>query len=391
VVSEDDLAAALARPGAGWLRGIGYHESVAGLIDRHWLDRAQPHRPVRVQHRTGRMWVFNTAGLERLLATGRAPPPGLEREGGAWTGRLYDEDGWLRQALGGAPPDLAVVGQALARLGVTGVTEMTPQNDAVMAAHLGAARRDGALPQRVVLAGRAELADAALEAGITLGPLKIHLHEAHLPDYEASVGEIRAAHARGRPVAVHCVTEVELAFTLGALREAGVLAGDRIEHASVTPPWALEEIANLGLAVVVQPQFVQERGDQYRAEIPRADWPNLYRLKSFADLGLALAGGSDAPFGGWDPWAAMAAAVARTTRQGQRLNAGEALTPEAALDLFLADPLSLGRTRVVAVGQAADLCLLDRPWRQARGALSADLVRATWLDGRRIDDGVDQA
>ena len=150
MVSEDNLAAALARPGAGWLRGIGYHESVAGLIDRHWLDRAQPHRPVRVQHRTGRMWVFNTAGLERLLASGLAPPAGLERAGGAWTGRLYDEDGWLRQALGGAPPDLAVVGQALARLGVTGVTEMTPQNDGVMAAHLAAARRDGALPLSLI-------------------------------------------------------------------------------------------------------------------------------------------------------------------------------------------------------------------------------------------------
>src|SRR5574337_232375 len=34
-----------------WLRGIGYHESVAGEIDRAWLDRVVSHLPVRVQHR----------------------------------------------------------------------------------------------------------------------------------------------------------------------------------------------------------------------------------------------------------------------------------------------------------------------------------------------------
>jgi predicted amidohydrolase YtcJ len=40
------LAAALARADAvdprGWIRGIGYHESVAGDIDRAWLDRHGP-------------------------------------------------------------------------------------------------------------------------------------------------------------------------------------------------------------------------------------------------------------------------------------------------------------------------------------------------------------
>ena len=34
-----------------WLRGTGYHESVAGELDRHALDRWVPARPVRVQHR----------------------------------------------------------------------------------------------------------------------------------------------------------------------------------------------------------------------------------------------------------------------------------------------------------------------------------------------------
>jgi hypothetical protein len=35
----------------------------------------------------------------------------------------------------------------------------------------------------------------------------------------------------------------------------------------------------------------------------------------------------------------------------------------------------------VAAGEPADLCLLDAPWRSARGALSAERVRATWCEG----------
>ena len=42
VGSADQLAAILARPGRGWLRGIGYHESVAGMLDRAVLDRWSP-------------------------------------------------------------------------------------------------------------------------------------------------------------------------------------------------------------------------------------------------------------------------------------------------------------------------------------------------------------
>ena len=56
VHSERDLVQALTEaelpPDRDWLRGIGYHESVAGHIDRAWLDRHLPATPVRVQHRS---------------------------------------------------------------------------------------------------------------------------------------------------------------------------------------------------------------------------------------------------------------------------------------------------------------------------------------------------
>lgn len=390
VADAAELASALGIAGEGWLRGIGYHDSVAGPIDRSWLDRVAPDRPVRVQHRSGRLWIFNSLGLDRVLASGMLPPAGLERVAGRFTGRLFDEDGWLRGALGGNAPSFAVVGMALAQVGVTGVTEISPQNDDSVAAHFAAQQQQG-FPQHVLLAGRAALGTAMFGPNMRLGAVKMHLHEAHLPEFALAVATIRAAHAAGRVVAVHCVTLVELVFTLAALREAGAMRGDRIEHASVAPDEQVAEIAALGLAVVAQPHFIAERGDAYLSDIPRDDWPSLYRLRAFRDACVPLAGGSDAPFGTPDPWAAMAAAVSRQTATGQLIGADEALTPEEALALFLADPVDLEVTRSIEVGAPADLCLLQEPWSVARNGLSADLVRATIIDGRIVHDRVDKA
>lgn len=389
VRTPEDLAAALDRPGGGWLRGIGYHESVAGLPDRTLLDELAPDRPVRIQHRSGRMWFLNSAALDRLLAAA-TPPPGLERVDARWTGRLFDSDIWLRTALAGSPPSLEAIGADLARAGVTGVTDMTPGNDATTIACFAEEQRAARLPQTVVIAGTAGLADAAFADRLALGPLKLHLHEAALPDLDATTAAIAAAHRRHRAVAIHCVSEVELVFALAAIAAAGPLPGDRIEHAGIAPDTLVAEIARLGLAVVSQPHFIVERGEQYLADVAEADHPLLYRLAAFARAGVTLAAGSDAPFGAIDPWAAMRAAVDRRTASGALVGANEALTPEQALALYLGDPLALGRQRTITVGAPADLCLLRLPWRAARSRLRAEDIRATWIAGERVHDDVDQ-
>ncbi len=415
VTDANALTARLQTPGSGWLRGTGYHESVAGLLDRDTLDQMAPHRPVRIQHRTGRMWFFNSLGLDLILKRHPAPP-GLERDSERLTGRLFDEDAWLRRVLSGTLPSFADVGSMLAQVGVTGLTDLSPANDAVIARHFAAEQERGALPQRVMLAGKPELTTAdmhgALEqlssrmahpavkkvrptrylerrpaaswsqTALKLGAAKLHLHDANLPALEDAVSFIAQAHARGRAVAVHCVTDVELMFALAAFDEAGAEPGDRIEHASVAPDHLVESIARLGLAVVSQPHFIAERGDIYRREVEPEFQPVLYRLRAFLEAGVPLAGGSDAPYGGTDPWAAMAAAVSRRTKSGHIIAGQEALTPEEALDLYLRDPENLRRRRRIEPGSDADLCLLNQPWAIVRHDLSARHVRATFIGGQ---------
>jgi len=367
--------------GTGWIRGIGYHESVAGEIDRAWIDAVVADRPVRIQHRSGRMWIFNSLGLEHLCAaTDGACPAGLDRR----SGRLFDEDSWLRSALGSGPPDFRATAERWARWGVTGLTDMNPQNGRAAADHFTSQQAGGSLPQSVVLAGLPELAPVSSSARLAIGPVKVHLHEWHLPDYATVVDLIRAAHTHGRNIAVHCVTETECAFALAAITDAGKLPGDRIEHASVAPDALVTEIARLDLAVVVQPNFVSERGDGYLSAMPQEDWPHLYRLRAFREAGVIMAGGTDAPFGDANPWAAMAAAISRRTAGGRSLGPQEALRPEEALDLFLADPHDLSRVRHIATGAVADLCLLAQDWAALREDMGSAEVRATLIGGQLV-------
>lgn len=381
IADMDSLATRLRTPGSGWLRATGYHESVAGFLDVSTLDRIVADRPVRVQHRSGRMWFLNSPALDALLANS-TPPPGLERDGDRYTGRLFDGDAWLQQALGSAPPSFSPVGTMLARHGVTGLTEMSPRNDTIIARHFIQETNTRSLPQRVLLAGSLELSVDHTSERVLPGPAKLHLHEAALPPIDDAVAFIRRAHVQLRNVAIHCATEVELIFALAACKEAGSASGDRIEHASIADDSAIAEIARMSLFVVSQPHFIQERGDRYLTDVDAAARPFLYRLRAFPDANITLAAGSDAPFGNCDPWASMAAAVSRRTQGGAQLGELEALTPEQALDLYLREPQALNRRRRVSVGVPADLCLLDCSWAAARNALSSTHVRATFIDGR---------
>ncbi|MEU9288629.1 amidohydrolase family protein [Streptomyces sp. NPDC048275] len=343
-VGGPDGMAAVLRGGAPgeWVRAVGYHESVAGELDRWALDTFAPDRPVRVQHRSGALWVWNSAALRAA---------GLDGDG-----RFWRQDERLRGAVPPAGLDLRRVGLRAAAYGITGFTNADP--------HLGEGLAEmlSVLPQRLLVMG----ADDA--------PVKLLLDDATLPTPDELAASVAAA--RPRPVAVHCVTRVQLLVTLLALDEAGAVEGDRIEHGSVIPAETIPWLRRLGVTVVTQPHFPVERGREYATDVDADDQAHLYRCRSLAEAGIPLAAGTDAPFGTTDPWGVMRAAVERTDR--------EAVARRAALDLFTGEPRLPGRARRLTVGSPADLCLLHVPLREALDLLTADIVRATFVGGRPV-------
>ncbi|MGH9186091.1 MAG: amidohydrolase family protein [Acidimicrobiales bacterium] len=369
-------------PAGSWLRAVGYHDSVAGPLDRWVLDQLVPGRPVRVQHRSGALWVLSSPAVDATHLDDARDLPGVERSGdGVPTGRVWRLDAWLRDRVPQEPVDLASVGELVLRRGVTGVTDATPMEDSAAIRLLATAVDRGDLPQHVVVTGGPCL-DDEVAPDLSRGPVKLLLPDHELPDLEAFLAAVRLARAHGRAVAVHCVTAVAAVLTLAALEEVGARPGDRIEHGAVLPLELLARLADFGITIVTNPGFVAERGDSYLAEVDAADLPDLWRCRSLLEAGLAVAAGTDAPFGDPDPWAAMAAAVDRQTEAGRPLGPDESVAPATALGLFLSpleDPGAGPRT--VTLGAPADLCLLADPLAHVLGALRSTEVAATVVSG----------
>jgi len=340
------------------IRGVGYHESVAGDIDLAWLDTYGPDMPVRIQHRSGRLWIFNSLAMQ---AYGLKHPE---------NGRLYDGDVILRR--GQSLPELKPLIDRLLSWGICGVTEVTPSNDVAMFSHY----QKKASPLKLSIMGEASLSEINHP---DVGPLKLHYHDHNLPALDSLVREIKTAHGAGRPVAAHCVTRAELMLMLLAIEEAKPMTGDRIEHAAIADEDMIAWMKRLGLIIVTQPNFIVERAKAYLKDVPIAEHKNLWRLRSFESLKCAA--GSDTPFGDANPWKAMDAAVNRP----EGLDFGEAISPEAALKLYTKPAHNAGApARKIAVGEIADLCLLDRGWAKARSNLSDVKVMRTWIDGKSV-------
>lgn len=351
VGDRDGLARVLrdAAPGDdGWIRAVGYHEAVAGSLDRALLDEVGPGVPVRVQHRSGVLWTLNSAGLSRLGLSGHPD------------GRLRSADqGWGAELERRQVP-LASLSLGLARHGVTGITDATPGLDA-----------DALDGEQIV------------QRLHVLAPGKRILHDDGL-DLDELASWIAARHHEEVPVAVHCVTAAQLVVTMAALRTAGTRPGDRIEHAAVVPDDALGDLAALGVTVVTQPNFVAERGDQYRTDVPVDEHHELWRLATLSTAGVPVALSTDTPFGDGDPWAAMRAAVHRRTPSGHTLGPGERVDSATALTLFQGAADDPSTPRTIAPGEPGDLCVLRGGPREVLAELDGDRVRATIIGGEPV-------
>ena len=351
-----------ASAGCGWIRGVGYHESVAGILNRGKLDSIVKDRPVRIQHRSGRVWWLNTQALREL---------GMNPSG---NGELFRMDESVRKesSVGESlKTDVEDVYSGLLSMGVTGVTDATPTNDDPTV-ELLQSLADNRI--NVIAMGNEQLKH---------GHLKLLIDDYRLPNIDSFETRISNAHRLGRPVAIHCVSRVELVFALAALQRVGILHGDRIEHASVVDSDTLKLLQSFGLTVVTQPNFIYERGDQYANDLRSEELDSLYRVGGLIAAGLAVGAGTDAPFGSHDPWLAMRSAVNRKTVTGRVLNGHECINADRALHLFTTSPEDPGgRSRTLRVGQQADMVLLAQPWNQSMKYLTKENVRMTIVNGK---------
>ncbi|KQO62993.1 amidohydrolase [Curtobacterium sp. Leaf261] len=188
------------------------------------------------------------------------------------------------------------------------------------------------------------------------------------------VAMVRRAVAAGLTPAVHAIGDRANSLALDVFEQVGTRGS--IEHAQLLRPEDVARFARLGVDASVQPEHAMDDrdvADRYWAG--RTD-----RAFAFADLaraGVRLRLGSDAPVAPLDPWVSMAAAVGRD-RDGR-----EAWHPEQRIDRLTAWRASTDGRATIAVGDVADLVLVERdPLAASSDELRAMRVVGTAVDGR---------
>jgi predicted amidohydrolase YtcJ len=185
-------------------------------------------------------------------------------------------------------------------------------------------------------------------------PCKIVIADHEPASLDQIIAAMRLARERGRAVAVHAVTAAALALAIAALDVVGAVPGDRIEHAAVCDDDAADRLAEIGVTVVTQPTLWRRRCAEFLAETPESERHLLWRHGSLRARGVAVAVGSDAPYGGFDPWRQIEAAARREP--------AEAVDPATTLKSLVAHTSApAGPARRIVAGAEADLVLLDAP------------------------------
>jgi predicted amidohydrolase YtcJ len=186
----------------------------------------------------------------------------------------------------------------------------------------------------------------------------------YLDDADLAELFVRAS-LTGVQVAVHAIGDLAIGQALRCARRAARTVGrsafaacrHRIEHAELLGSDGADRIAELGLAVSVQPAFDAAWGGPDGMYARRLGARRAKSMNPLADLwrrGVPMAGGSDSGVTPLDPWNGVAAAV-HHNRSPQRLGL------PVALELFTLGGRVLARqervTGRIHPGQRADLAV----------------------------------
>lgn len=380
-------------PAGQWVTGRGWIETFwtpPAFPSRHDLDAIAPNHPVMLVRADGHASVVNTRALELAGVTRDTPaPPGgaLNKDArGELTGMLIDaaqglvgrhvpppteaeqdsafvigarksaEWGWTQvQDAGGSWEDVGrmrrLFQQGLLKLRVyEAIRGPGPDADSLLALGPGPREFGGRLTVRaikVAIDGALGSRGAALLAPYQDDPSTSGLVTTDTAAYYAM---LERALRRGVQVETHAIGDRGNRMTLDFYERAfrAVVRGEsravqeprwRIEHAQIVDPADLTRFRTLEVIPSMQPSHAI--GDLYFAPArlgPRR-LAGAYAWQSLLQLGLPIAGGSDAPVERGDPRIEFYAAVTRRDIRGNAgpdslWHPGQKATREQALKMF---------------------------------------------------------
>ncbi|MCV9938938.1 amidohydrolase [Boseaceae bacterium BT-24-1] len=378
--------AAKSKPGE-WVLARGYDQTKLDTGRhpfREELDRASPNNPVMLVRTCGHISICNSQALALggIDETSPTPPGGLiEQQNGRLTGMLAENARAPVKAAIPAPNEeqlLAAIergGQYLLSLGITSCMDaavgMVTGFNEIAAYHK--AKRDGRLPVRTWLAllgdeGRSivpQCHDAGLISGtgdemLMIGAVKIFLDgsaggrtawmsEPYLGE-DKTTGvqmlsdddlerQVLDAHAKGYQLACHAIGDAAIEQLITAYEKALKAHPDpdrrhRIEHCGFSTPQQHERMVKAGIYPCPQQVFIHDFGDAYVKVLGEERALPSYPFRTWFDLGLKPATGSDAPVCDPDPFPNFHTMLTRQTWRGTVMDAGQRVSIEEALQAY---------------------------------------------------------
>lgn len=441
-----------ASAGAGeWIIGSGLHPQRTGseLPTLQVLDRVAPSNPVWLIASSGHASVVNSAVLRKLDLQELERFGSLDtHEDGTPTGFLEEHAHAcvLQQAQPyGVDAVVDAIGRAHEHYVSEGITAV--QEAGVGAGLVGygpsevdayqRARETGVMRVRTTLMpsfmslhdlerGGGESAALGLDLGIRsgfgdewlrVGPVKFftdgsvlagtadllggypegkHAEKGQLYDRADVRRRIIGAHMAGWQIAVHAQGDAAIDFTLDCIEEAhSLLPRDdtrhRIEHCSMTSEEAVNRIASMGIVPSPQGRFVGVVGDGLLTMFDDEALSRVYRMRSYLERGIVVAGSSDRPCTEGTPLKGIHDMVNRCTDSGVPFGPGEAVTPQQALRSYAHGSAFAAHMDewlgTLEVGKAADIAILsDDPTRIDPSGIRTIGVTNTIVDGHAAYD-----
>lgn len=425
--------AAQSKPGE-WILSRGYDQTKLDTGRhpyREELDRAAPNNPVMLVRACGHIAICNSEALRLGGIDENSPTPQgglIEQQNGRLTGLLAENARAPVQAAIPAATEEDIIagiergGQYLLSLGITSCMDAAVGQKGgfgeIAAYHR--AKRDGRLPVRTWLTllgddGRSivpECYAAGLISGtgdemLMIGGVKLFLDgsaggrtawmtEPYLGDdkttgvwmWEDAELErmVLDAHRKGYQLVCHAIGDAAIEQLITAYEKALAAFPDpdrrhRIEHCGFSTPAQHERMVKAGIYPCPQQVFIHDFGDAYVKVLgPERALPS-YPFRTWFDLGLKPATGSDAPVCDPNPFPNFHTMLTRETWKGTVMDAAQRVSIEEALQAYTEFGAFSQKQETVkgklAPGFLADVAVFSR---DLLTAAPADILKDTRCD-----------
>lgn len=378
--------AATAKPGE-WILSRGYDQTKLDTGRhpyREELDRAAPNNPVMLVRTCGHVAICNSEALRLGGIDENSPTPQgglIEQQNGRLTGLLAENARAPVQAAIPAATEEDLIsgiergGRYLLSLGITSCMDAAVGQKGGFAeiAAYHRAKRDGRLPVRTWLTllgddGRSivpQCYEAGLISGtgdemLMIGGVKLFLDgsaggrtawmsEPYLGDDETtgvwmwSDAELERmvldAHQKGYQLVCHAIGDAAIEQLITAYEKALVAHPDpdrrhRIEHCGFSTPAQHERMVKAGIYPCSQQVFIHDFGDAYLKVLGPERALSSYPFRTWFDLGLKPATGSDAPVCDPNPFPNFHTMLTRKTWKGTVMDEGQRVSIEEALQAY---------------------------------------------------------